>query len=137
MGLPWPPPWESGARCDLCEDVVFEGDTPIFVYAFAQDLVLCPAPPPLLPDPNGVIRLTQVPGLPCNWIGNKIQGMHNYTYWYGFTGANSFFSISDFTGQQIFSHTLPPKCLDHFVNQLICGPPLFPGFHQGTVDCFW
>lgn len=137
MGLPWPPTWLGGVACAVCEDVIFDGATPTFVYAFAQDISICPGMPGNTADPNRVIRMTQIPGFPCQWIATYIEGIYQYTYYYGFFGGNSFMIIQDISGFGIFVNTIPANCRDHFVNEYTCAGDPGAGFEAGTVDCFW
>lgn len=137
MGLPWPPTWQGGAPCAVCEDVSFSGSTPIFVYAFTQDLIECPGLPPGVPDPNGVVLMTQQPGSPCWWSATIADGLYLYNYDYWLTGFSSNMVILDASGMPIFKDSLFNICQDHFTNQWDCADPELPAFHQGTVDCFW
>lgn len=137
MGMPFPPPWESGARCDPCEDVIFSGRTPKFVYAFAQNIVCCTSPDPPFLDPNGVVQMTQQPGFPCWWSGNKVSGIWNYSYDYWIDGVSSHMDIHDWHGMKIFADEILLACKDQFANAWTCGEPDWPGFSGGTVDCFW
>ncbi len=137
MGLPWPPTWQGGAPCAVCEDVSFSGSTPIFVYAFAQDIVACPGLPPNTPDPNGVVRMTQQPGSPCWWSVTINFEFHQYNYDYWLTGFSSNMAILGFPGMGIFYNTIFNICQDHFINEWDCDDPQLPGFSGGTVDCFW
>lgn len=137
MGLPWPPAWEEGAGCILCAAQIFSNRTPIFVYAFAQGITLCPQEPPIPPSPNGVIRMTQNPLNSCWWSASVVQNGYNYGYVYFFTNLRSYMYITDISGFGCFAHVSQPRCQDSFANQLVCGPPTFPAFSGGTVDCFW
>lgn len=137
MGEPFPPPWEPGGACTTCEDVIFDGVTPIFVYAFAQDIIKCPGAPPALPNPNHVIRMTQQALQPCVWEANFISGIFKYTYLYWFTVGFSYMTIQELAGWLVFYNRIMINCQDHFTNELVCGAPFFPAFSGGTVDCFW
>lgn len=137
MGEPFPPPWEAGASCGLCVDILFNGRTPKFIYAFVQGVTLCPQEPPIPPSPNGVVRMTQLAISPCWWTASKVEDIYNYGYDYFFTLGISAMYITDISGFGCFASSGPPVCQNSFSNQLICGPPHFPAFSGGTVDCFW
>lgn len=137
MGIPFPPPWDPGARCNACEDPIFSGVTPIFIYAFVQDLIKCPGTLPDAPDPNGVFRMTQDAIQHCLWWYSLRSGIWIYDFQYWFTFGNSHMTIQDAGGMLVFVDNIALNCQDHFNNQLVCGPPWFHGFSGGTVDCFW
>ena len=137
MGLPWPPLWEEGTACNRCKDILFDGSTPAFVYAFAYGIVKCPGTPATAPDPNRVIRMTQDIANPCLWSAEYRDGVWRYSYLYWFALNLSRMVIEDISGLRIFTDSIAQNCKDSFTNQWSCGAPDFPGFESGVCNCFW
>lgn len=137
MGMLWPPAWQSGAHCAVCEAITFEGSTPVFVYAQTVGLNRCPGLDPLFPDPNRVIRMIQSPVNPCQWFGHYIEGLYTLGWTYTLTGVSSFMFIGEAGGALIFNDIINIICRSIFVNDLVCGAPMFPAFSGGSVHCFW
>lgn len=137
MGLPFPPTWEEGRNCLTCSAPLFSDRTPVFIYAFAQDIAKCPGAPAEAPDPNHVVRMTQHPVQNCFWSGVWSDGPWQYNYAYYFTLGKSNMFIADISGMTIFKNVINFNCRDSFLNEWVCGAPDFPAFSGGRVNCFW
>lgn len=129
MGIdPINPGYPPGDDCVNCQDIIFNGITPLYVEAYVSGISACPAAGPLQP-PSGVFVLTQI--APCSWL--FFDGV--IAYQWTLTDVDSNFVIA---AHPIlwFSHTDPTECVSTFTNQLACGPANHFGT-GGAVEVFW
>lgn len=129
MGLsPTDPTYAVGDRCGECEDTLFGGTTPKYVFANCLDIVPCPGY--VQWSGNQLVLLTQV--MPCAWTG--AAGVF-ILYWF-LNVAETRFKIIGPDGV-VFLRVYQIGCIDFFTNvHEACGGFMFSGA-EGTVEIWW
>lgn len=133
MGLdPTDQDYEDGNNCANCADVIFDGETPKFVWASVIGLVSCLGNPD--PPPNGVYQLEQLPGFPCRWAATF--GIME-VFWRASPGSAAYMSEQAPPWRFFFSATNGANCIDKLDNESFCGDMIGSVCEEGKIIITW
>lgn len=124
IGDPYNPDFEDGNACPDCSTVIFDGNTPKYVQANFDGILVCPPLPPFDIETNFFLK--QSVGGPCFWhVLARFNGiLWECTYWCHsiFPAKRSVLELQR-NGILVFYSESADSCITNFPNQNDCSHP--------------